>query len=143
MNGNARQQDTNQKRFLAAFSVAGSIVIASRWSKVHRQSHYNWMRDDATYPPRFEAAEKAASRSLEDEAVRRAAHGLKKAVWYKGKVVGYETEFSDSLLLALLKGNNPEKFRERATFEHTGKDGKPLLDLASVRAYMEMSPDTE
>ena len=36
---------------------------------------------------------------LEDEAVRRAVEGCKKAIFYQGKVVGYETEYSDQLML--------------------------------------------
>jgi hypothetical protein len=54
-----------------------------------------------------------AACTLEDEAVRRAHEGLRKPVWYKGKIVGYETEYSDTLLLAVLKANNPDKFRDR------------------------------
>jgi hypothetical protein len=54
-----------------------------------------------------------AARTLEDAAVRRAHEGLRKPVWYKGKIVGYETEYSDTLLLAVPKANNPEKFRDR------------------------------
>ena len=42
-----------------------------------------------------------------------AHEGLRKPVWYKGKIVGYETEYSDTLLLAMLKANNPDKFRDR------------------------------
>jgi len=42
-----------------------------------------------------------------------AHEGLRKPVWYKGKIVGYETEYSDTLLLAVLKANNPDKFRDR------------------------------
>ena len=62
---------------------------------------------------RFRQAEMQAARTLEDEAVRRAHEGLRKPVWYKGKIVGYETEYSDTLLLAVLKANNPDKFRDR------------------------------
>ena len=42
-----------------------------------------------------------------------AHEGLRKPVWSKGKIVGYETEYSDTLLLAMLKANNPDKFRDR------------------------------
>lgn len=81
------------------------------------------MRDDPTYPDRFHQAEEKAARTLEDEAVRRAHEGLRKAVRYKGRIVGYETEYSDTILLALLKGNNPEKFRDRQAIEHSGTIG--------------------
>jgi len=51
--------------------------------------------------------------ALEDEMIRRGHEGLRKAVRYKGKVVGYETEYSDRLLELALKGNAPDKYRER------------------------------
>src|SRR5579871_5668868 len=58
-------------------------------------------------------AEMQAARTLEDVAVRRAHEGLRKPVWFKGKIVGYETEYSDTLLLAVLKANNPENWEKQ------------------------------
>jgi hypothetical protein len=60
-----------------------------------------------------------AARALEDEAVRRARVGIRKPVLHKGKQVYvqgepmYTTEYSDSLLMFLLKAYNPERFRDR------------------------------
>lgn len=84
------------------------------------------MREDPTYPARFKAAEAEVARMLEDEAVRRAHDGIRKAVYYKGKVVGHEIEYSDGVLLALLKANNPEKYRERFEQKIVGADGGPV-----------------
>ena len=103
-----------QRRFLAAFEACSSILKAARWAKVHRSNHYQWLEGPA-YAAAFQQAERRASRTLEDEAVRRAAEGLRKPVWYKGKIVGYETEYSDTLLVTLLKANNPDKFRDRSS----------------------------
>jgi hypothetical protein len=130
-------QTARQQRFLAAFSACGSLTQAARWAKIHRHTHYDWLENDPTYKPAFEAAEKRAARSLEDEAVRRAHEGIRKAVRYKGKVVGYETEFSDSLLTTLLKATNPEKFRDRIDQRHSNDPENPLLDVESVRAFLE------
>lgn len=107
-----------QRRFLTAFAACGQVVKAARWCKLHRQAHYNWMKDDPSYPARFRDAEAKAARTLEDEIIRRGHEGIRKAVWYKGKIVGYETEYSDACLIAALKANAPEKYRDR--YEHTG-----------------------
>lgn len=115
----------HQKRFLACYAASGSILKASRWSQIHRQTHYDWIRDDPEYPARFAAAEKEAARVLRDEAVRRAHEGLRKPVRYKGKIVGFDTEYSDTLLLALLKATDPESFRERWSGELTTKNKIP------------------
>lgn len=88
-------------------------------------------------------AEAQAARTLEDEAVRRAHEGLRKPVRYKGKIVGYETEYSDSLMLALLKANNPEKFREHV--EHSGRDGGPIdVDIrAAIMQVIQRLPEDQ
>jgi hypothetical protein len=115
----AIRQPERQSRFLAAFAACGSIERASRSAQVHRQTHYFWMREDLTYPRRFKEAEVQAARALEDEAVRRAREGIRKPVLHRGKQVYvqgeplFTTEYSDSLLMFLLKASNPERFRER------------------------------
>jgi hypothetical protein len=96
---------------------------ASRWAHVSREMHYRWMRNDPSYPSRFREAESMAAHRLEDEAVRRASEGVSRAVWHKGKIVGYETVCSDSLLMFLLKANNPEKFKERSEVTTVEWDG--------------------
>lgn len=132
-------QTPKQRRFLAAFSACGSLTQAARWAKIHRQTHYDWLDNDPSYRPAFEKAERRAARSLEDEAVRRAHDGVRKAIRYKGRVVGYETEFSDTLLTILLKGNNPEKFKDRTDLRHSNDPNNPLFDVGSVRAFMKQA----
>jgi hypothetical protein len=50
--------------------------------------------------------------ALEDEAVRRAYHGVEEPVFYKGVQCGTVTKYSDKLLIMLLKARNPAKYRE-------------------------------
>lgn len=116
-----------QKRFLACFAACGSLTNAARWTKIHRQTHYDWMSNSPGYPEAFKEAEDRSIRVLEDEAVRRAHEGIRRPVRYKGKIVGYETEYSDSLLMFTIKAGKPEKYRERFDQRHTGPDGKPVL----------------
>jgi hypothetical protein len=58
--------------------------------------------------------------ALEDEANRRAREGVERPVYQGGKFVGAIREFSDTLLIFLLKGLKPEKFRENSHIEHSG-----------------------
>ncbi len=49
---------------------------------------------------------------LEGEAIRRAFEGaLQPTGWYRGQPGGYVREYSDELLILLLKGALPEKYR--------------------------------
>ena len=112
-------KDLHQKRFLEAFEVSCSIQKAARWANIHRQTHYDWMRKDATYPARFAEARERATQTLEDEAVRRAVKGVRRPVLYRGKQVYiqgeplFEIEYSDQLLIRLLEAFNPEKYGRR------------------------------
>jgi hypothetical protein len=112
-------QRDRQERFLAAFAACGSVLRASRWARVHRQTHYFWLREDPTYSARFDEARRRAAQELEDEAVRRAMEGIRRPVIYRGKQVFvegqplFETRYSDQLLIRLLEANNPERFGRR------------------------------
>lgn len=134
-------QHPKKRAFLSAYAHLGAITRAARAAKIDRGSHLNWKREDPLYAQAFERAEEMAVESLEDAAVQRARYGMDRPVFHKGKVCGYVREYSDTLLIFLLKGAKPLKYRERLNIEHTGKDGKPLLDVASVRAFMQSEDD--
>lgn len=44
---------------------------------------------------------------------------------------------SDTLLMFALNGGMPLKYRNRASIEHTGKDGEPLIPIQAVQAAMD------
>ena len=85
------------------------------------------MKNDATYQKAFEAVAEDIGRDLEIEAIRRAM-GAKRPMYYRGKAVKtgrngrtvYEFEYSDQLLIALLKRFRPALYREHTTTEVSG-----------------------
>lgn len=107
-----------QESFLHAYSLTGSLQHAEMASKISRQNHYLWMREDPTYKERFDRARVEAIDSLESEAFKRAMQG------------------SDTLLMFLLKGNAPGKYRDsmkidnNTTVTHIHKD----IDIDSLTA---------
>lgn len=104
-----------QSAFLAAYSAAGSISEAAKVAGCSRETHYRWMREDPTYPARFQTAFEESADSLEDEAHRRAHIG------------------SDTLLIFLLKGKKPERFREQWKGEISGPNSGPIpIDLTKL-----------
>lgn len=131
-----------KRAFLVAFCETGQINLSAKAAGCNRTVHYQWLHEDAAYRAAFEEATKVATGTLEDSAFRRARDGIRRPVLYKGQQVTikgeplWEHEYSDTMAIFLLKGLDPEKYRERWSGELTGKDGKPLLDLASVRAFM-------
>ena len=82
-------------------------------AKVGRRSHYDWIRD-AEYAAMFQEAKEQAADHLECEARRRAVEGVEEPVYYKGEVCGTIRKYSDLLLIFLLNGARPEKYRDKA-----------------------------
>jgi hypothetical protein len=111
----------HQRRFLECFAACGgSVLRAARWAKLSRNAHYNWLTEDPTYRPRYEAAQQRAAQTLEDEAIRRAREGIRKPIFHKGKVVGYVNEYSDSLMQTLLKASNRARFGDKTDLALSG-----------------------
>ena len=46
--------------------------------------------------------------------------GVRKPVFYQGAICGSVREYSDTLLMFLMKGAMPEKYRDNYRAEHTG-----------------------
>lgn len=109
--------------FLAAFRENGNIKLSATIAQVDRTAVYKWLEHDQEFLTAFGLAKKDAVESLEAEATRRATEGVKKikVIYHNGKVVGYqeETEYSDTLLIFLLKGAAPEKYRENIAVTQT------------------------
>ncbi len=57
--------------------------------------------------------------ALEDEAMRRAIDGVEKPVFRGGEVVGHVRDYSDSMLMFLLKSRKPEVFGGKGISEAT------------------------
>ena len=101
-----------QAAFLAAFAQLGTITHAAEAAQINRREHYRWL-PDPSYAEAFAEAQQKAVESLEREARRRAVEGIEETVWHNGKPCGAVRRYSDTLLIFLLKGANPEKYRER------------------------------
>ena len=81
------------------------------------------MFDDPTYRQRFKQAGRRWLQSLEDEANRRAHDGVESPVLYKGHPVFTEglplkkREYSDTILLALLRAYDRERFGDKSQLD--------------------------
>lgn len=110
--------------FLAAYLTLGNIAATCRQIGVGRRTVYDWKANDPTFLTQYDDVEDDAVDGLEGEATRRAVQGVDKPVYQGGKLVGHVREYSDTLLIFLLKGKRPEVYRER--FEHSGPKGGPI-----------------
>lgn len=120
-----RSTGLRKRALLAAFQETGNLTEAARHARIQRMQHYRWMKEDADYPGAFEEARTIAVQTLEDEAVHRARHGVREPVYYQGRVVGWIFRKSDALLMFLLRGWSPHRYREQAGL--SGFDGDVML----------------
>ncbi len=106
--------DSKQRAFLAAFRETGNVRLACEIANVGRSSHYRWLEEHPAYRETFDLAKLQAADILEQEAYRRAVEGIEEPIgWYRGVAGGTVRRYSDVLLMFLLKGLLPERYRER------------------------------
>lgn len=124
----ADKRSTKKKKqdFLERLEKTASITRACKLSKVPRRSVYTWIDNDPDFALAIEESKKIAIEALQDEAVRRAFEGTVKPVYQGGKLVGKIREYSDTLMALLLKGNMPDKYKERFAGEMSGPGGGPI-----------------
>lgn len=100
--------------FIEALMTGLSVKDATAKAGVHFTMPFKRRKKDEAFRQAWNEAADIGTRLLEQEAARRAYHGTEKPVYYKGEQVGTVREYSDILLMFLLKGRKPEKYRERS-----------------------------
>jgi hypothetical protein len=128
-----------KRAFLLAFTQCGQITHSCRAAEMDHCMHYYWLKTDAAYVHAFAEAQTIAGRLLEEEAIRRARDGVKRTIYHQGEPVGEETVYSDTLLIFLMKGAMPAKYRER--IEHTGDHGGPLTLKVVYEDAIDVTPE--
>jgi len=119
-------------QFLETLAATANVSRAIEATKAERTAIYAWRNEDPEFAKDWDAALDLGTDALEDEAVRRAHEGVDKPVYQGGKHVGDVREYSDTLLITLLKARRPEKFKDRSSTELTGKDGG-AIEIADAR----------
>ncbi len=91
---------------------------------------YTWRKNDPDFAIAWSEAERAGFDRLHAAAIERATRGVKKLVIQGGKIIHrydaerdefvpvYEINYSDSLLMFLLKARDPLRFCDRARTAH-------------------------
>ena len=134
IHGDKRTIRTPEKRqkFLDALAQTCNITRACEISGIGRASIYEWRNENQDFAKGWKSALDMGADMLEDEAVRRAKDGVEKPIYQGGKLVGHVQEYSDTLLIFLLKGARPEKYRDRVQQELSGPGGQTIQLITSV-----------
>jgi len=124
-----RTKATAEKKaaFLHALrDLGGNVGRAAKRVRVNRGTFYAHRLEDADFAQAWDKAIADSESILEDEALRRAVDGTLKPVYQGGKRVGTVREYSDTLLIFMLKARNPKRYRESMKHEMSGPDGGPI-----------------
>lgn len=135
--------------FLRAYARHGIISDGTVAAGITYRTYHRWRKDDEVFNEDCKTAESMANDLMEREARRRAIDGFERPVIYQGEVTETYTDYSDSLLTTLMKGNRPEKYKERTQL--SGSVGRPLtLDeetkedvVASILGMVHSKPDPD
>jgi hypothetical protein len=103
--------------YFATLAETGNRTAAAQLCNIDRTTPQKYVKahpeEAAEYALLESEAMDQAADALEKEARRRAVEGVSKPVYQGGKKVGTIQEYSDVLLIFLLKGARPAKYRER------------------------------
>lgn len=113
-------------RFLEVLSNTANVSAAAKTIRVSRGHLYEVRAGNDEFAAAWDEAVKLGTSALEDEAVRRAMDGTLKPVFYKGQKCGTIREYSDTLLIFLLKARDPDKYADRVKKELSGPGGGPI-----------------
>lgn len=125
----APTSDETWQLFIDELRRTGLKTVAAAAAGIHIQTAKMRVLKDPEFAEAVKDAREEAAEVLEKEAWRRAVEGVTRQ-----KVIGSgenallieEQQYSDPLLIKLLEGNNPEKFKTRTASEISGPGGQPV-----------------
>ena len=91
-----------RKRFLELLrEFKGNVSATCRAMNINQVTPYDWRKRDPDFGREWKQVIEETTEELEREAYRRACEGTEKPVYQGGKLVGYQKEFSDTLMIFL------------------------------------------
>lgn len=112
--------------FFEELAATDHVQKAVAKSGLPSRTVYSWRDNDPDFAQRWTEARERYVDGLEAEAHRRAVAGTDKGVWHQGVQVGSEKQYSDSILLAMLKAKRKREYGDASKIELTGADGGPV-----------------
>jgi hypothetical protein len=105
-----------QRAFLEALAITGKVNDSAYVVGYKNPSFlYKLRNEDEDFREAWDLALQDAGHSILDHAVTMARDGVVKEIRYRGAVIGHETQYSERLIMFLLKGLMPEKFANNRT----------------------------
>lgn len=121
-----------QREFLRCYVIAPTInraiaLAAKNGVRIPRSNPGSWVKGNEVFARKFKRAKRQALHYLEVEARRRAVEGVSRLKHFKGLPVlneegepYHEFEYSDQLLMFLMKNQMPKKYGDKSKLELAG-----------------------
>lgn len=103
--------------FLAQLNLAPNVAAACRAANIDRTTAYSHKQDDPEFSAAWDQALELSLDEAEGELHRRAVLGYEKPVYQGGELVGHLQEYSDTLLIFMLKSRRRPIYGERLAIE--------------------------
>jgi hypothetical protein len=140
-----KQKKTKFCRVLA--ENGGNRKLACDAVGISYMTYLRATQNDPQFVELLEIADKQAGDMLEAEAYRRAYTGIDEPVYQQGELVGFKKNYSDKLLLVLMKANNPGKYTEKSEVNYTGTIEHKVINeakdslLKSLGKIIDVTPE--
>lgn len=113
--------------FIDAITHGCSIDDAATMAGVHWTMPHKRRKTDEEFKRAWCEAADIGTRLLEQEAARRAYHGVLEPVFYKGEQCGVIRNYSDTMMMFILKGRRPQRYRDGS--DDGAKRGDTILNI--------------
>ena len=113
-------------KFLDMLRRVPNVAAACRAAKVVVQTAYERRESDPGFARAWDEAIQCAVDDLVGEAWRRASFGTERPVFYMGEQCGEVQEYSDGLLMFLLRAHRRGVYGDKSQVEVAGEGGGPL-----------------
>jgi hypothetical protein len=112
--------------FLKHFAQCGIVSAAAKKARINRQSVYVYRERHPDFAELWRQAAAEAVEMAEAEMHRRAVVGVLKPVYQGGEKVGTIREYSDTLLIFMLKARRPAVYRDSSRVVLAGDANDPV-----------------
>lgn len=138
----AKVSHHKKRSFLLALTVTPNLTVCCRAAGISYPTMYNWAKaGDEVYNEAYEIARDLGIKAAEAEAWKRATDGTIEDVYgalgnnQGSGVVGQRRVKSDTMLIFMLKGAAPRKYRDNLSHEVSGPNGGPI-PITEVRSVI-------
>jgi hypothetical protein len=136
------RREKQKAKYIAAMELTGRNDKSAKLAGVGVTTVFDWIKADAIFGDAVEIAKEKALQIFDDEAHRRAVDGVEEPVFFQGTECGMVRKYSDTLLIFLMKANNPKKYRDN-TVSTLKIDASKVIDWNFGDADKDPEPSTE